>query len=74
LLSQHYNGAITLKLETKMMDDKTKEIVRILNQPHRCTNMMALFRSCETAATLIQDQAAELAALKAKPTPKSKKH
>tara|TARA_R110000824_G_C15110796_1_gene667116 strand:- start:522 stop:695 length:174 start_codon:yes stop_codon:yes gene_type:complete len=57
-----------------MMDDKTKEIVRILNQPHRCNNMMALFRSCETAATLIQDQAAELAALKAKPAPKSKKH
>lgn len=56
-----------------MLDDETKEIVRILNQPHRCSNMMALFRSCEKAATIIQDQAAELAKLKAKPAPKSKK-
>ena len=56
-----------------MMDDNTKEIVRILNQPHRCTNMMALFRNCEQASTIIQDQAAELAKLKAKPAPKAKK-
>ena len=56
-----------------MLDDETKGIVRILNQPHRCTNMMALFRSCEKAATIIQDQGAELAKLKAKPAPKSKK-
>jgi hypothetical protein len=50
-----------------MMDDKTKEIVRILNQPHRVPNMLALFKTCEKAATLIQEQAAELAKLKAQP-------
>lgn len=54
------------------MDDKTKEIVRILNQPHRVPNMLALFRTCEKAATLIQAQYAELEKLKApaKPAPK----
>jgi hypothetical protein len=56
-----------------MLNDQTKEIVRILNQPHRVSNMMALFRSCEAAATIIQDQAAELAKLKSKPAPKGKK-
>jgi len=56
-----------------MLDDETKEIVRILNQPHRCPNMMALFRACEKAATILQDQGAELAKLKAKPASKSKK-
>jgi hypothetical protein len=41
--------------------------VRILNQPHRVPNMLALFKTCEKAATLIQEQAAELAKLKAQP-------
>ena len=49
------------------MDDSTKEIIRILNQPHRVPNMLALFKTCEKAATLIQDQAAELEKLKAQP-------
>jgi len=56
-----------------MLDDETKEIVRILNQPHRVANMMALFRACEKAATIIQDQAAELAQTKSKPDVKAKK-
>ena len=56
-----------------MLDDETKEIVRILNQPHRVANMMALFRACEKAATIIQDQAAELAQTKSKPAVKAKK-
>lgn len=50
-----------------MLDDKTKEIVRILNQPHRCPNMLALFRTCEAAATIIQEQAAQLEKAKAQP-------
>ena len=56
------------------MDDKTKELVRSLNQPHRVANMLALFKMCEQAATLIQAQAAEIATLKEKapatPAPK----
>lgn len=43
-----------------MLDDETKELVRNLNSPHRVTNVMALFKFCEKAATIIQDQAAEL--------------
>lgn len=42
------------------MDDKTKELVRTLNQPHRVQNIFALFKACEQAATLIQDLTAEL--------------
>ena len=56
------------------MDDKTKELVRSLNQPHRVANMLALFKMCENAATIIQAQASEIAALKEKapvtPAPK----
>ena len=42
-----------------MLDDQTKELVRNLNNPHRVVNIMALFKFCEQAATIIQDQAAE---------------
>jgi hypothetical protein len=47
-------------MEDHMLDDETKELVRNLNSPHRVTNIMALFKFCEKAATIIQDQAAEL--------------
>ena len=43
-----------------MLDDNTKELVRNLNNPHRVVNIMALFKFCERAATIIQDQAAAL--------------
>lgn len=43
-----------------MLDDQTKELVRNLNNPHRVVNIMALFKFCEQAATIIQDQAVEL--------------
>ena len=43
-----------------MLDDQTKELVRNLNNPHRVTNIMALFKFCEQAATIIQDQSAQL--------------
>jgi|TARA_R110000851_G_C12688986_1_gene524722 hypothetical protein len=50
-----------------MLDDTTKELVRNLSNPHRVANIMALFKFCERAATIIQDQAGELAKLKAQP-------
>ena len=43
-----------------MLDDQTKELVRNLNNPHRVTNIMALFKFCEKAATIIQEQSAQL--------------
>ena len=62
------------------MDDKTKELVRTLNQPHRVQNIFALFKACEQAASLIQELKAELheaaataEAAKAKPARRSKK-
>ena len=56
-----------------MLTEEQRELVRILNQPHRVHNMLALFRSCEKAATLIQEQAAEIDELKkAKPAPKKR--
>ena len=56
-----------------MLTEEQRELVRILNQPHRVHNVLALFRSCEKAATLIQDQDAEIEELKkAKPAPKKR--
>ncbi len=43
-----------------MLDEQTKELVRNLNNPHRVVNIMALFKFCEQAATIIQDQSAQL--------------
>jgi hypothetical protein len=47
-------------MEDHMLDDQTKELVRNLNNPHRVTNIMALFKFCEQAATIIQEQSAQL--------------
>ena len=56
-----------------MLTEEQRELVRILNQPHRVHNVLALFRSCEKAATLIQEQAPEIDELKkAKPAPKKR--
>ena len=49
------------------MDDDIKELVRNLTQPHRVPNPLAMYRMCEKAAQIIQDQAAELETLKAQP-------
>ena len=46
------------------MDDKTRELVRNLNQPHRVNNVMALFRFCEEAAAVIEDQNAQINAVR----------
>ena len=62
-----------LNMEPEMLDDETKEIVRTLNQPHRVLNIMSLFRTCERAATVIQNQAAEIERLTSKPAAKVKK-
>ena len=43
-----------------MLDYQTKELVRNLNNPHRVTNIMSLFKFCEQAATIIQEQSAQL--------------
>jgi len=56
-----------------MLTEEQRELVRILNQPHRVHNVLALFRSCEKAATLLQEQAAEIDEMKkAKPAPKKR--
>ena len=56
-----------------MLTEEQRELVRILNQPHRVHNVLALFRSCEKAATLLQEQAAEIDELKkTKPAPKKR--
>lgn len=56
-----------------MLDETTKELVKTLNQAHRVPNLPALFKFCEQAATIIQDQDAELDKLKsAKPAPKAR--
>jgi hypothetical protein len=47
-------------MEDHMLDDQTKELVRNLNNPHRVTNIMALFKFCEQAAAIIQEQSAQL--------------
>jgi len=35
-------------MEDHMLDDQTKELVRNLNNPHRVTNIMALFKILRT--------------------------
>ena len=55
------------------MNDDVKELIRMLNQPHRVPNMLALMRACEKAATLIQAQAAEIEALKGTKKPAARK-
>ena len=55
-----------------MLTDEQRELVRILGQPHRVNNIMALYRSCEQASKLIQEQSDALDEL-AKPKPAHKK-
>ena len=55
------------------MNDDVKELIRMLNQPHRVPNMLARMRACEKAATIIQSQAAEIEALKAAKKPAARK-
>ena len=47
-----------------MTDMEFKELIRILTQPHRVQNVFALFKHCEEAATLLQQQKAELEKLR----------
>ncbi len=47
-----------------MTEPEFKELIRILTQPHRVQNVFALFKHCEEAATLLQQQKAELEKLR----------
>ena len=56
-----------------MTDMEFKELIRILTQPHRVQNVFALFKHCEEAATLLQQQKAEIENLKIAAPEKPKK-
>lgn len=56
-----------------MTDMEFKELIRILTQPHRVQNVFALFKHCEEAATLLQQQKAEIENLKVAAPEKPKK-
>jgi hypothetical protein len=49
------------------MEIDTKELVKTLTQPHRVANIMALFKFCEQAATVIQEQQMQIEKLKSQP-------
>lgn len=48
------------------MDQETESLVRLLRQPHRVQNNLALFRACERASALIEQLIAEKNAAPAK--------
>jgi len=58
-----------------MNDQEFKELIGIMNQPHRVQNVFALFKHCEKAATLLQQQRGKIkdleAAAAAKPVKKA---
>lgn len=56
-----------------MTEPEFKELIRILTQPHRVQNVFALFKHCEEAATLLQQQKAEINKLKTATPEKPKK-
>jgi|14_taG_2_1085336.scaffolds.fasta_scaffold03495_6 hypothetical protein len=56
-----------------MTETEFKELIRILNQPHRVQNIFALFKHCEKAATLIQNQKSKIEMLETLELEKPKK-
>ncbi len=56
-----------------MTEPEFKELIRILTQPHRVQNVFALFKHCEEAATLLQQQRAKISQLEAAVPEKPKK-
>jgi len=48
-----------------MNDQEFKELIGIMNQPHRVQNVFALFKHCEKAATLLQQQRGKIKDLEA---------
>ena len=56
-----------------MKEPEFKELIRILTQPHRVQNVFALFKHCEEAATLLQQQKAKISQLEAALLEKPKK-
>jgi len=56
-----------------MNDTEFKELVRALNQPHRFANVFALFKQCEKAATVLQEQREQIKTLEAAAAKPAKK-
>jgi hypothetical protein len=56
-------------MENKMLDDKEKSLIMLLELPHRISNPMAMMQACTDAAALIKRLDAELDA-KTESTPK----
>jgi hypothetical protein len=56
-----------------MNDTEFKELVRVLNQPHRVANVFALFKHCEKAAALLQEQRDQIKANEASASKPAKK-
>jgi hypothetical protein len=48
-----------------MLTDDQTELVRLLNNPHRINNDLAMFKTCEKAAKLITELSQELDKAKA---------
>jgi len=56
-----------------MNDQEFKELIGIMNQPHRVQNVFALFKHCEKAATLLQQQRGKIKDLEAAAAKPAKK-
>ena len=43
-----------------MLDEKEKNLIMLLELPHRISNPQAMMQACQDAAVVIQRQAAEI--------------
>lgn len=48
-----------------MLTDEQTELVRLLKNPHRISNNLAMFKTCEKAAALIEEMDRDLDKAKA---------
>ena len=53
-----------------MLDEKEKNLIMLLELPHRISNPQAMMQACQDAAVVIQRQAAEIEALTESAKPK----
>lgn len=56
-----------------MQEHEFKELMNVLRQPHRCQNVFAVFRACEKAAELINQNKDNIVAKEAPKKSKAKK-
>jgi hypothetical protein len=56
---------IVNKKEQEMLTDDQTELVRLLKNPHRISNNLAMFKACEKAAALIEEMDRDLDKAKA---------